>query len=358
MPIGSSFLKDKMKKTMKNPLLIFTTVAVALICSCAPKDKSLPRGKATPQQADAFEAWFDAEAEAGQTIHSAMVLQHCQVILERWIEPNAPDSAHVMHSVSKTFTSMAIGFAIEEGRITLDDRLADFFPDLVPEDAGDNLRAITVRDLLTMSCGHEQEHTNEIRYGEDEDWVARFMSFPVDRVPGTFFCYNTIGTYMLSAIITKVTGEKMVDYLESRLWQPLGIEKPYWKECPMGINYGGWGLYLKTEDMAKLGQTLLSGGKYKGRQVIPANWVAEATKAQIDNCPENFDPENDPNPDWHQGYCYQMWRCRHNAVRADGAYGQFIIVIPEKDAVIAITAEVSNMQTELALVWDYLLPVL
>ena len=344
---------------MKIRIILLSAIMVMVMAACSGSDaKRLPRGAATEAQLQAFDRWFASEAEAGQSIHSAMVVQHGNVILERWIEPCAPDSAHVMHSVSKTFTSMAIGFAIDEGLVKLDDRLVDFFPDLVPDDAGENLRNITVRDLLTMSCGHEREHTDEIRYGEGEDWVEQFLAFPVEREPGTYFCYNTIGTYMLSAIITKVSGQKMVDYLEPRLWKPLGIDKPYWQECPLGRNYGGWGLYIKTEDMAKLGQTLLCGGKYQGRQVIPAAWVAEATKAQIDNRPEEYDPDNDPNPDWHQGYCYQMWRCRHNSFRADGAYGQYIIVIPDKDAVIAITAEVRNMQTELSLVWDYLLPVL
>ena len=234
----------------------------------------------------------------------------------------------------------------------------DIFPEKVTGDLSANLRAITIRDLLTMSCGHENEHTNEIRYEDGEDWVAEFLKFPVERKPGTYFCYNTIGTYMLSAAVQKVSGEKIVDYLEPRLWQPLGIEKPYWKECPKGINYGGWGLYLKTEDMAKAGQTMLDGGKWHGKQVIPASWVAEMSKYQIDNRPENFDPENDSRPDWHQGYCYQMWRCRHNAFRADGAYGQYIIVMPEQDAVMAVTAELQDMQVEISLIWDNILPVL
>ena len=344
---------------MKKSCLVLTMVAALLLAACAPKNNtSLPRGKATPQQASAFETWLQAEADAGQTIHSAMLLQHGKVIAERWLNGADKDSAHVMHSVSKTFTSIAVGFAINEGLLSLDDHLVDIFPEKVTGDLSANLRAITIRDLLTMSCGHENEHTNEIRYEDGEDWVAEFLSFPVERKPGTYFCYNTIGTYMLSAAVQKVSGERIVDYLEPRLWQPLGIEKPYWKECPKGINYGGWGLYLKTEDMAKAGQTMLDGGKWHGKQVIPASWVAEMSKYQIDNRPENFDPENDSRPDWHQGYCYQMWRCRHNAFRADGAYGQYIIVMPEKDAVLAVTAEVQDMQVELSLIWDNILPVL
>ena len=343
---------------MKKSCLLLM-MAVMMLCGCKSKENnSLPRGKATEEQAAAFEAWLQAEAEAGQEIHSAMLLQHGKVIAERWMESNAPDSAHVMHSVSKTFTSLAVGFAINEGLVSLDEHLVDIYPEKVVGKVSANLRAITVRDLLTMSCGHEREHTDEIRNGVADDWVVQFLKFPVERKPGTYFCYNTIGTYMLSAIVQKVTGEKIVDYLEPRLWGPLGIEKPFWKECPKGINYGGWGLYLKTEDMAKTGQTMLDGGKWPGKQVIPADWVAEMSKAQIDNRPEDIDPENDPNPDWHQGYCYQMWRCRNNAFRADGAYGQYIIVMPDQDAVMAITAEVANMQTELSLVWDIILPVL
>ena len=345
---------------MKIKILILTAlVAVATsVCGCGEKGNSLPRGKAGAEQAEAFEAWLKAEADAGQTIHSAMLLQHGKVIAERWQSGADPDSAHVMHSVSKTFTAMAVGLAISEGLIKIDDHLVDFFPDKLPAEVSDNLRAITVRDLLTMSCGHQREHTNEIRYEDGEDWVAEFLSFPVERTPGTHFCYNTIGTYMLSAIVTKVTGEKLVDYLQPRLWQPLGIEKPYWKECPMGNNYGGWGLYLKTEDMAKAGQMLLQNGHWKGKAVLPAEWVAEMSKFQIDNRPEDMDASAESSSDWHQGYCYQMWRCRHNAFRADGAYGQYIIVMPDKDAVMAVTAELQDMQLELNLIWAYILPTL
>ena len=307
----------------------------------------------------AIQAFLDRAEAEGIDLHSVMLLRHGKVCFEKWWAPHSPEEFHDMWSFSKSLTSTAIGFAIQEGKLALEDRLVEIFPDKLPETVSENLGKATVRDLLTMSCGHEAEHTNEIRYDESEpDWVKHFLSFPVERRPGTFFCYNTIGTYMLSAIVTKVTGEKIVDYLQPRLWEPLAIEKPYWKECPKGINFGGWGLYLKTEDMAKTGQMLLQKGQWKGKQVLPAEWVAEMSKCQIDNRPEDFDPATDTRPDWHQGYCYQMWRCRHNAYRADGAYGQYIIVLPEKDAVIAVTAEVKDMQVELSLIWDCLLPVL
>ena len=178
---------------------------------------------------------------------------------------------------------------------------------------------------------------------------------------------------MLSAAVQKVTGQKVVDYLETRLWQPLGIEKPFWQESPDGISTGGWGLFLHTEDLARMGLCLLNGGKFNGKQVIPAEWVAEMSKAQVPSVNAGINerkmkelvaehPEitywDADKSDWVQGYGYQMWRCRHNAFRADGANGQYILVIPDKDAVVITTAHIQNMQQEINLIWDHLLPAL
>jgi hypothetical protein len=162
---------------------------------------------------------------------------------------------------------------------------------------------------------------------------------------------------MLSAIVQKVTGEKEIDFLKPRLFEPLAIEGMDWEVDPHGINTGGWGLRLKTEDMAKFGQLFLQKGKWNGNQVLPAAWVEEATTLKIFQAPDAPQSKKDSS-DWMQGYCYQMWRCRHNAFRADGAYGQYIIVMRDQDAVIAITAETPDMQNELNLVWDYLLPAI
>ena len=151
----------------------------------------------------------------------------------------------------------------------------------------------------------------------------------------------------------------------SCLFQPLGIDKPRWDESPQGINTGGWGLYLKTEDLAKMGQLLLQGGKWNGRQLVPEEWIREASKAQVPCQPAGMKPDQvekagltKENSDWVQGYGYQMWRCRHNAFRADGANGQYILVLPDQDAVIAVTANIGNMQGEINLIWDYILPAL
>ena len=154
---------------------------------------------------------------------------------------------------------------------------------------------------------------------------------------------------MLSAIVQKVTGKTVLDYLTPRLFKPLGIEKPTWDESPQGISIGGYGLYLRTEDIAKFGQLYLQKGRWEGKQILPAKWVAQATARQVGN-------GSNPDSDWEQGYGFQFWRCRHGAYRGDGKDGQFCIVLPEQDAVISITAKSTNMQAELNIVWNRLLP--
>ena len=349
---------------MKKYLLPLLLLAVA----CGRPTDPLPRGKASAEMASAFENYLQAVADSSEDLHSVMVLQYGKILAEKQI---APDTAHIMNSVSKTFTSTAVGFAIEEGLLHLDDKIVDLFPESVPENPQDKLADITLRHLLTMNSGHAKDPTYVTRSG-DADWIRGFMEWPIVFEPGTCYCYNSLGTYLLSAAVQKVTGQKVVDYLETRLWQPLGIEKPHWEESPAGINTGGWGLYLHTEDLARMGLCLLNGGKFRGRQVIPADWVAQMSANQVPSIGAGvnermlpdlqkspaaayFDPETN---DWLQGYGYQMWRCRYNAFRADGANGQYIIVIPDKDAVVVTTAHIPNMRQEIQLIWDHLLPVL
>jgi CubicO group peptidase (beta-lactamase class C family) len=342
-----------------------------LAIACQQQSGPLPRGKASAELDNAFEAYLKAVADSSEDLHSVMVLLHGKVLEEKLF---VPDTAHILNSVSKTFTSTAVGFAIEEGLLSLDDKMVDIFPESVPEEPQEYLLSITIRHLLTMNSGHGKDPTYVTRTG-DGDWVKAFMEWPIEFEPGTCYCYNSLGTYVLSAAVQKVTGQKIVDYLECRLWNPLGIEKPFWQESPAGINTGGWGLYLHTEDLAKMGLCLLNGGKFRGKQVIPAEWVSEMSTAQVPsvsagvnekqieeliNGPDNpfkayFNKETS---DWMQGYGYQMWRCRHNAFRADGANGQYILILPEKDAVIVTTANIQNMRQELDLIWDYLLPAL
>jgi hypothetical protein len=175
---------------------------------------------------------------------------------------------------------------------------------------------------------------------------------PIEYKPGTWFVYNTAATYMLSAIITRLTGESLLDYLRPRLLDPLGIENPRWETDPRGINLGGTGLHIKTEEIARFGQMYLQKGIWQGKRIVPEEWIAEATKAISDNS------NTQTNPDWMVGYGYQFWRCRHNAYRGDGAFGQYCIVLPEQDAVLTMISGVQDMQIVLNKVWEHLLPAM
>ena len=182
-------------------------------------------------------------------------------------------------------------------------------------------------DLLRMSTGHQTEPPRK----PTEPWAKTFLAQPVPFKPGTHFLYNTSATYMLSAAVQKATGQTVLDYLKPRLFDPLGIENPTWEASPQGISAGGYGLSIRTEDIAKFGQLYLQKGKWEGKQLVPEAWVEAATARQTSN-------GSNPKSDWDQGYGYQFWRCRHGAYRGDGAFGQYCIVLPEQDAVIAITA--------------------
>ena len=368
-----------MKKTL---LLAASVIMMVAAISCNETKEigeSLERAEPSAELAAAMERYYAAiDTTTGVTMHSIMVIQNGKVLAERWFNGWTPDSLHIMYSVSKTFTATAVGLAIDEGKLKLTDKVISFFPDKLPETVSDNLAAMTVWDLLTMSCGHDHDHTFEAMgkeggnalSGENDqnaefDWVKDFLSYPVEHKPGEFYCYNSIATLMLSAIVQQVTGENVMAYLQPRLFEPLHISGIKWSETAQGINHGGWGLYLKTEDMAKMGLLFLNNGVWNGKQLIPASWIAEASKKQIYSLPagireeqlaeRNITPENS---DLVQGYGYQMWRSRYNGYRADGAMGQFILIHPDKNVVIACTANSRIAQKELDLIFDNILSVL
>ncbi len=295
-----------------------------------------------------------------QDLHSLMIVRHGKVVFEEWLGDNAANIPHILNSVSKTFTATAVGFAVQEKLITVNDKLIDYFPEYLPAEVSDNLKAVTIKDLLTMSVGHDTDPTSTVRANTGAgDWERLFLATPVVHKPGTKFVYNSLATYMLSAIVQKVTGQTVEDYLYPRLFRPLGIVGTNWLVSPTGVNTGGWGLYIKTEDMAKMGQFMLQKGKWNGKQLLPEAWFDEATQSHIQQPPVWLQEGTKvKDSDWYQGYGYQVWRCRHNAYRADGANGQFIIVIPEKDAVIVTTANINDMQAEINLIWKHLLKAL
>ena len=319
------------------------------------QDVRLPRS--TPEKegvhSEGILQFLDAAesvSSKGIQFHSMMLLRHGKVVAEGWWSPYRSDLKHTMYSVSKSYTATAIGFAVAEGRMTVNDPVISFFPDLLPDTISPHLAAMKVKDLLSMSGGYEKE-PNQIVTGDD--WVKNFLAAPVPLEPGTHFLYNSMGTYVLSAIVTKVTGQTALEYLQPRLFDPLGIHGLDWETSPAGINTGGWGLRQRTEDMAKFGQLFLQRGKWGGKQILPMGWVEEASSRKIWQNPDATQAQKDSS-DWLQGYCYQMWRGRHDSYRGDGAMGQFIIILPEKDAVIITTAEVNDMQKEFNLIWKYL----
>jgi CubicO group peptidase (beta-lactamase class C family) len=298
-------------------------------------------------------AYLEAADRRVKSMHSFMLIRHGQVVAEAWWKPQTPETAHQLWSLSKSFTSTAVGLAVADGKLKLEDPVLKFFPAEAPAEVSDHLRAMTVKDLLTMTCGHETEV--KLSMTDTVPWVRAFLAHPVPHAPGTHFQYNTPGTHMLSAIVRKVTGETVLDYLQPRLFAPLGIDHPEWPASPQGNTIGGWGLKVRTEDIAKFGQLYLQKGQWQGKSLIPAPWVEQASARQVPNAAGRKNPDES---DWAQGYGYQFWRCRHGAYRGDGKDGQFCLVLPEQDVVVAITAETGDMQQELNVVWDHLLPAL
>jgi CubicO group peptidase (beta-lactamase class C family) len=294
---------------------------------------------------------FIAAAEARiNSMHSFMLIRHGRVVAEGWWAPYAADEPHQMFSLSKSFTSTAVGLAVADGKVSVDDPVLKFFPDEAPGQPSANLRAMRVRDLLTMAAGHHSEDIQGFPYNSEENVVKKFLALPVAHKPGTFFLYNSPASYMLSAIVQKVTGQSVLEYLRPRLFEPLGIENPTWDASKQGVSMGGFGLSIRTEDIARFGQLYLQRGKWQGRQLVPESWVESATSRWMSN-------GSSPTSDWEQGYGFQFWRCRYGVFRGDGAHGQFCVVLPQHDAVVAITAGTRDLQGVLNVLWDKLLPV-
>lgn len=286
-------------------------------------------------------------------LHSFMLLRHSHVIAEGWWSPYAPELPHMLFSLSKSFTATAIGLAADERLLSLEDKVISFFPDDLPPEISPNLAQMDISHLLMMGTGHVEDTTEHLHRSADGNWVKAFLSLPVDKEPGTHFVYNTGATYMLSAIVHKVSGLTLLEYLEPRLFTPLGIKNPAWESCPRGINTGGYGLSITTEDIAKFGQLYLQKGVWNNTSLLSKEWVAAASSIQIEN-----GDGSDTNSDWSQGYGYQFWQCRHGVYRGDGAFGQFCIVMPDQDAVVAITSGTGDMQGVMNAVWDHLLPAM
>jgi CubicO group peptidase (beta-lactamase class C family) len=312
-----------------------------------------PLTRATPESQGidpaAIEALYRRIEERQLPLHSLMILRHGHVVSEAWWEPYTAPQRHMVFSVSKSFNAAAIGIAEAKGLLSVDDDVLSFFPSYATDAIRANVAGLKVRDLLSMSTGHVVDTMSIMSALPGEDWVKLFFSVPIVYPPGTHFLYNSGASFVLAAIITARTGQSVLDYLTPRLLDPLGIDTPPWQLAPSGINLGASGLRLRTEDIAKLGQLYLQRGLWQGQRLLTEDWIDRASSVQVQN-------GGNPMVDWNQGYGYQFWRSRHNSYRADGAFGQFALILPELDLVVAITEGSDNAQATLDAVWEALLP--
>jgi CubicO group peptidase (beta-lactamase class C family) len=333
-------------------IFAFTISGLSMVAADSPA-RRLPRS--LPEAEGVSSAGvldFVASADAKfDTLNSFMLVRHGKVVAEGWWGPYSAEDPHWLYSLTKSFTSTAEGLAIAEGKLSLDDQVIKFFPDEAPENPSENLKMLRVRDLITMTTGHEASVLEDFQYFSKDSPIRRFLSFPVGHRPGTMFVYNSPGTLVQSAIVQKVTGQTVHDYLQSRLFDPLGFGNPHWSSTAQGVSIGPSELWIRTEDIAVFGQMLLQRGKWNGRQLVPAAWIDAATAKQVSN-------GSKPTSDWDQGYGYQFWRCKPGFYRADGAYGQFCFIMPQYDAVFVLTSGCRDTQGLMDLVYEKILPAL
>lgn len=295
--------------------------------------------------------------------HGLIVRRGGKTLIEMYRDFCGPADRHQLFSLSKSFTSTAFGIARGEGLISLEDKLVDIFPEYVSDKVSERMRKVTMRDLLTMASGHAGCAVFGDRYAElkdgrhfdnDRPWVQNILEDELAFEPGSHFAYNSGATYLVSAALRKVTGVGILDYLRPRFLRPVGItDDVIWDRDPEGIELGGWGLNLSVRDIAAAAEVWLHYGKGPdGRQLIPEDYMRLAASAQI----SNGNPA-DPS-DWSQGYGFQFWQCRRGFFRGDGASGQLAVMLPKYDTVVAVTAGLGDMQRELDVIWEELLPAL
>ena len=301
--------------------------------------------------AASIEKYLDHVRDNNLEVNSLMIVRHGKKAAAGWWAPYAPDLLHAAHSLSKSITSAAIGLLIEEGKVALQDKVVDLFADELPETLPGNLDKMTLWHVLTMTCGHE---TEPVAGPGEDNYAKAFLSHPIPLEPGTSYLYNTMASYMLCLLLYRKTGQNLLEYLRPRVLDPIGIGGIFCLTCPRGIEHGGMGVYITTEDIARLAQLYLQKGRHAGRQLIPEAWIDESTAWQVDT---SNHPAGDG--DHTSGFGYHIWRCiPDNVYRFAGANGQFGIVVPEHDMVIAVTASSWNTAGITEGLWDILLPAL
>ncbi|GAB4067319.1 hypothetical protein GCM10028777_22950 [Angustibacter speluncae] len=311
--------------------------------------RSTPRAQGVDARGvDAFVSALDGTPDV--ELHSLALVRGDHLVAEGWWAPYGRDRVHLLYSLSKSFTSAALGFALDEGLLDLDDTLLQHLPHLAEGLPDGPAHDPVLRHLASMASGHTWDTWADAVARDRAEPLRGFLALAPDGTPGTTFAYNQSCTYAVATVVQHLAGTTLTEYLRPRLLDPLGVGEVWWQQHPRGRDLGFTGLHARTEDLARFGQTLLRDGRFDGRQVLPAGWVEAASRPHVETAGEE-------NPDWAQGYGYQFWTARHG-YRGDGAYGQFVVVLPEQDAVLAVTGQSEDMQAVLDAAWEHLLPAL
>ena len=296
-------------------------------------------------------AYIDALERSDAEMHGLMIMRHGKLCAQGWWAPFAPNLRHGLQSHTKTYAATAVGIAYTEGLVRLDERIIDIFPEDAPAEPSENLKLLTVRDVLCMGCGMDEMPRNSAH------WIRDFLHIPVNHKPGTTYMYNSSGSTLLGSIVRKKTGLGLHDYLTPRLFNKIGIDPDNlrWLRMADGIEVGGGGLFATTEDNFRLMKLYADGGVWNGERILAEDYVKLATTNQNDSATES---RNNPEAtDNFLGYGFQIWMCKpKGAYRADGAMGQFTIVLPEQDMLIGITETAPGAhwaQSTLNITWDF-----
>jgi hypothetical protein len=295
-------------------------------------------------------AFLDAvETDPRIEPHGLIIQRHRRRIVEGHWAPHTGHERRLVYSLSKTFTGTALGLQVGEGRLSLDDLVSDHLPELF-DDVDPATRRMKIRHIASMSTGHDRETLLDALAIDPEDPARGFFKIPPDAEPGTLFAYNQPPVIALATVLQRLAGQRLVEYLRRRVLDPLGIADLRWAQLRPGLDMGFSGVHTDLDAVARLGQLYLDDGMWEGTRILPAGWVAQASAVQIAN------PQRDE-VDWRQGYGFQLWMSRHG-YRGDGAFGQYMVVLPEHDAVIAMFSCTEDMQAVLDLMWEHLLPAM
>ncbi|MDR1387833.1 MAG: beta-lactamase family protein [Propionibacteriaceae bacterium] len=291
------------------------------------------------------------ETEAAVEPHALVILRHGRVIARGGWRPHSPDRAGLVYSLSKSFTSTALGLAVDAGLVGLDEPFIAFFPEVDGPEVSERTRRLKVRHLAAMATGHAVDMWPVLRGTPAGDLFRVFARMEPEAEPGSLFAYNQLATYSIAEIIRRRSGQRLLDYLRPRLLEPMGLRLAGWQQFQPGLDLGFSGLFASADAVAALGQLYLRRGLWQGRRLLSEAWVDQATRFQVDNSTR----PGQEDPDWRQGYGFQFWISRHG-YRGDGAFGQYCLVLPDQDMVVALTSQTLAMQSVLDLIWDNLLP--